>query len=47
MVVVELIVGVRPDSVIVEGASLVCTIVAGSLPALVTVVGAPLGRASN
>lgn len=47
MAVVELLVGTLPGSVTVAGASLVCMMVAESLPALVTVVGAPLGRERN
>ena len=41
---VELIVGTRPASVVIIGASLVCMMVAELLPALATVIGAPLGR---
>ncbi len=47
MVVFELIVGTLPGSVTVVEASLVCMTVAESLPALVTVLGASLGRERN
>ncbi len=47
MVVVELIVGTLPGSVTVVGASLVCIMIAESLSALVTVLGAPLDRERN